>query len=55
MLDQKKVFEELEAQGVIFYTGVPDSYLNGFCNYSLMQFPERNILSLIHISEPTRH
>ena len=27
MLDQKKVFEELEAQGVIFYTGVPDSYL----------------------------
>ena len=46
MLDQKKVFEELEAQGVIFYTGVPDSYLNGFCNYSLMQFPERNIVGI---------
>lgn len=35
MLDQKKVFEVLASKGVTFFTGVPDSYLNGFCNYAL--------------------
>ena len=32
MLDQKSVFEALAANGVSYFTGVPDSYLNGFCN-----------------------
>lgn len=45
MLDQKLVFEELRNQGVTFFTGVPDSYLNGFCNYALKNFPERNIIA----------
>lgn len=35
MLNQEKVFEELVKHGVTFFTGVPDSYLNGFCNYAL--------------------
>lgn len=45
MLDQEKVFEELKKQGVTFFTGVPDSYLNGFCNYALTHFQERNIIA----------
>lgn len=45
MLDQQMVFEELKKQGVTFFTGVPDSYLNGFCNYALNNFPERNIIA----------
>ena len=45
MLDQKLVFETLAREGVTFFTGVPDSYLNGFCNYALSQFPERNIIA----------
>ncbi|WPK76249.1 phosphonopyruvate decarboxylase [Eubacterium callanderi] len=45
MLDQKLVFEELKKQGVTFFSGVPDSYLNGFCNYALKSFPERNIIA----------
>lgn len=45
MLDQKLVFKELKKQGVTFFTGVPDSYLNGFCNYALAHFPERNIIA----------
>ena len=45
MLDQKKVFEVLEQYGVTFFTGVPDSYLNGFCNYALANFNERNIIA----------
>lgn len=45
MLDQKLVFEELKKQGVTFFLGVPDSYLNGFCNYALKNFPERNIIA----------
>ena len=43
MLDQKRVFDALREEGVTFFTGVPDSYLNGFCNYALQN------LSLIHI------
>ena len=35
MLDQKRVFETLKAHGVSYFAGVPDSYLNGFCNYAL--------------------
>lgn len=45
MLDQKKVFETLLQNGVRFFTGVPDSYLNGFCNYALANFPDRNIIA----------
>lgn len=45
MLDQKVVFEELRKNGVTFFTGVPDSYLNGFCNYALYHFPDRNIIA----------
>lgn len=45
MLDQKIVFEELEKNGVTFFTGVPDSYLNGFCNYALDHFQDRNIIA----------
>ncbi|MBV1683176.1 phosphonopyruvate decarboxylase [Eubacterium callanderi] len=45
MLDQKLLFEELKKQGVTFFSGVPDSYLNGFCNYALKNFPERNIIA----------
>ena len=45
MLDQKSVFEELSNHGVTFFTGVPDSYLNGFCNYALSHFGNRNIIA----------
>lgn len=45
MLDQKKVFETLAQHGVTYFTGVPDSYLNGFCNYALSKFPERTVIA----------
>lgn len=45
MLNQKLVFDELKKQNVTFFTGVPDSYLNGFCNYALKNYPERNIIT----------
>lgn len=45
MLDQTKVFETLARNGITFFTGVPDSYLNGFCNYALANFPDRNIIA----------
>lgn len=45
MLDQKRVFEELEKNGVRYFVGVPDSYLNGFCNYALKYRPERTVVS----------
>ena len=45
MLNQDKVFEALAANGVTYYTGVPDSYLNGFCNYALRRFPERTVIA----------
>lgn len=35
MLNQENVYKILEKNGVNFFTGVPDSYLNGFCNYIL--------------------
>ena len=28
-----------------FFTGVPDSYLNGFCNYALASFGNRNVIA----------
>ena len=45
MLDQEKVFEALKENGITFFTGVPDSYLNGFCNYALAKFPDRNVIA----------
>lgn len=45
MLDQKRVFNTLEKNGVAFFTGVPDSYLNGFCNYALANRGEQNIIA----------
>ena len=45
MLDQKRVFEELEKNGITYFTGVPDSYLNGFCNYALEHFESRNVIA----------
>lgn len=45
MLDQKKVFETLGSHGVTYFTGVPDSYLNGFCNYALANCGDRNVIT----------
>lgn len=45
MLDQKKVFEVLREHGVNYFTGVPDSYLNGFCNYALANCGDRNVIT----------
>lgn len=45
MLDQRAVFGELKRKGITFFTGVPDSYLNGFCNYLLDNLPGRNIIA----------
>ncbi len=45
MLDQERVFRVLEQNGVTFFTGVPDSYLNGFCNYALAHCGDRNIIT----------
>lgn len=45
MLDQKKIFECLAAHGVTYFTGVPDSYLNGFCNYALANCGDRNVIT----------
>ena len=45
MLDQKKVFDILKGNGVSYFTGVPDSYLNGFCNFALANCGERNVIA----------
>lgn len=45
MLDQKTVFETLAKHGITFFTGVPDSYLNGFCNYALANCGNRNVIA----------
>lgn len=45
MLDQTRVFDELDKAGVRFYAGVPDSYLNGFCNHALAHFPDRTVIA----------
>ena len=45
MLDQKRVFETLANNGVRFFTGVPDSYLNGFCNYALANCGAANVIA----------
>lgn len=45
MLDQKRVFETLKQNGVRYYVGVPDSYLNAFCNYALANEPESTVIA----------
>ena len=45
MLDQKRVFKSLADNGITFFAGVPDSYLNGFCNYALANCGERNVIA----------
>ena len=45
MLDQERAFRTLEENGVRFFVGVPDSYLNGFCNHALARFPERTVIA----------
>ncbi|MCQ4022553.1 MULTISPECIES: phosphonopyruvate decarboxylase [unclassified Ruminococcus] len=46
MLNQERFCGELNKNGVSFFTGVPDSYLNGFCNYILKNVPnDRNIIA----------
>lgn len=45
MLDQEKVFNILAKNGVTFFTGVPDSYLNGFCNYAIAYCGNRNMIA----------
>lgn len=45
MLDQTLVFKELKRCGITFFTGVPDSYLNGFCDYASNYFPKKNIIA----------
>ena len=45
MLDQERVFKTLADNGVTFFTGVPDSYLNGFCNYALAHCGSRNVIA----------
>lgn len=45
MLNQEKVFQSLADHGVTYFTGVPDSYLNGFCNYALAHCGSRNVIA----------
>ena len=45
MLNQEKVFKTLADHGVSYYVGVPDSYLNGFCNYALAHCGDRNVIT----------
>ena len=45
MLDQTRVFECLRENGISFFTGVPDSYLNGFCSYALANCGVRNVIA----------
>ena len=45
MLNQQRWIEELNKNGISFFTGVPDSYLNGFCTYLLQHVPGRNIIA----------
>ena len=45
MLDQGKVYESLSSHGVTYFTGVPDSCLNGFCKYGLTNCGERFVIT----------
>ena len=45
MLNQSRVFAILKKAGVNFFTGVPDSYLNGFCHFALANCGAQNIIA----------
>ena len=45
MLDQARVFQCLRENGISFFTGVPDSYLNGFCSFALANCGGRNVIA----------
>lgn len=46
MIDQEKFFQALHDNGVGFFTGVPDSYLNAFCTYLTKNVPSsRHIIA----------
>lgn len=52
MINQKRFLNTLQESGVRFFTGVPDSFLNGFCNYLLEIIPEdRHVIAYTHNSE----
>lgn len=40
MVNQKDLFDALDAMGVDFFTGVPDSLLNNFCLYMVQNIPD---------------
>ena len=42
MINQARMLNTLRREGIEFFVGVPDSYLNGFCNYLLEKVPEKN-------------
>ena len=46
MIDQERFVNTLQEEGVEFFTGVPDSFLNGFCNYILERVsPEKHVIA----------
>lgn len=46
MINQKLFIDTLEQNGINFFTGVPDSFLNAFCNYIKESIPpERHIIA----------
>lgn len=46
MINQETFLHTLQSEGVNFFTGVPDSYLNGFCDYLLQNVAlEKNVIA----------
>ena len=46
MINQEIFLHTLQLEGVEFFTGVPDSYLNGFCDYLLRNISqEKNVIA----------
>lgn len=41
MINQNFFYNQLKSNGISFFTGVPDSYLNGFCNYLVENVSEK--------------
>lgn len=46
MINQEMFLHTLQSEGVNFFTGVPDSYLHGFCDYLLQNVAlEKNVIA----------
>ncbi len=45
MINITEFYNILNNNGIKFFTGVPDSYLNGFCNFLLNNCEERNVIA----------